>query len=57
MNGYEGMCMIGGEFLKEWQVADKIIESILSQFAFNHLWMTQAQKIITCRVSKINKWI
>ena len=32
MNGYGGggMCMIGEKFLKEWQVADKIIESILS---------------------------
>ena len=26
MNGYEGMCMSGGKFLKEWQVTDKIIE-------------------------------
>ena len=42
--------MIGGKFLKEWQVRDKIIESILSQFAFNHLWLTQTQKIITHRV-------
>ena len=25
MNGYEGMCMSGGKFLKEWQVKDKII--------------------------------
>ena len=25
-NGYEGMCMSGGKFLKEWQVTDKIIE-------------------------------
>ena len=37
MNRYEGMCMIGGKFLKERQVTDKIIESILSQFGFNHL--------------------
>ena len=44
--------MIGGKFLKEWQVTDKIIESILSQFAFNHLWLTQTQKIITHRVLK-----
>ena len=28
MNGYEGMCMSRGMFLKEWQVTDKIIESI-----------------------------
>ena len=45
-NGYVGMCMIGGKFLKEWQVTDKIIESIFSQFAFNHLQMTQTQEII-----------
>ena len=25
MNGYEGMCMSGGKFLKDWQVTDKII--------------------------------
>ena len=52
-----GMCIIGGKFLKEWQVTDKIIESIFSQFAFNHLRMTQTQKIITFRVLKIHKWI
>ena len=28
MNGYEGMCMSGGTFLKPWQVTDKIIEWI-----------------------------
>ena len=33
-------------------MADKIIESILSQFVFNHLRMTQTQKIIIHRVSK-----
>ena len=49
--------MVGGTFLKEWQVKDKIIESILFQFAFNHLWLTQTQKIITHRVLKIHKWI
>ena len=58
-NGYEEMCMIGRKFLKEWQMRDKIIESILSQFAFNHLWMTQTQEIIdlTCRILKNHKWI
>ena len=25
-DGYEGMCMSGGKFLKLWQVRDKIIE-------------------------------
>ena len=49
--------MIGEKFLKERQVKDKIIESILSQFAFNHLPMIQTKKIITHRVSKIHKWI
>ena len=43
MNGYRGMGMIGEKFLKEWQVADTIIESILSHFVFNHLQMTQTQ--------------
>ena len=51
------MCMIEGNFLMEWQAKDKITESIFSQFAFNHLQMTQTQKLITCRVSKIDKWI
>ena len=49
--------MMGEKFLKEWQVTDKIIESIISQFAFNHLQMTQTQKIIICRVLKIHEWI
>ena len=44
-------------FIKERQVKDKIIESILSQFAFNHLLMIQTKKIITHRVSKIHKLI
>ena len=43
-------------FIKERQVKDKIIESILSQFAFNHLLMIQTKKI-THRVSKIHKLI
>ena len=34
------------KFIKEWQVKDKIIESIFPQFAFNHLQMTQTQEII-----------
>ena len=34
-NGYEGMCMSRGKFLMEWQVTDKIIESIFFQFTFN----------------------
>ena len=56
-NGYEGMCMSRGKFLMEWQVTDKIIESIFFQFTFNFLWMTQTQKIINGRVSKIHEWI
>ena len=46
-----------GQFLKEWQVKDKINESIFSQFAFNHIRMTQTKKIITHRVLKFHKWI
>ena len=49
--------MIGEKLLKERQVKDKITESVFSQFAFNHLQMTQTQKILTHRVSKIHKWI
>ena len=30
------MCMSWGRFLKEWQVADEIIEWIFLQFSFNH---------------------
>ena len=47
--------MNGGKFLKEWQVTDKIIESMFFQFTFNLLQMTLTQEIITCRVSKIHK--
>ena len=56
-NGYEGLCMSGGKFLKEWQVTDKIIEWIFFQFTFNLLQMTQTQRIISCWVLKIHKWI
>ena len=52
-----GMCMSGGKFLKEWQVTDKITESIFMQFIFNILQMTQTQKIITHGVSKNYVWI
>ena len=51
------MCMIGGKFLKEWQVTDKIIELFFFQFTFNFLQMTQTQEIITCRVLKIHEWM
>ena len=51
-NGYEGMCMIGEKFLKEWQVKDKITGSIFSQFASNLLQMTQTKKIISHRFWK-----
>ena len=37
MNGYEGMCMSRGKFLKPLQVTGKIIEWIFSQFTFNIL--------------------
>ena len=52
MNGYVGMCMNGGKFLKEWQVIDKIIEWFFFQFTFNLLQMTQTQEIINRRVYK-----
>ena len=57
MNGYEGMCMSGGKFVKEWQVRNKITGWIFFQFTFNLLWMTQTQEIITHRVLKIHEWI
>ena len=56
-NGYKGMCMSGGKILKPWQVTDKIIEWIFSQFTFNFLWVTLTQKIITQMLSKIHEWI
>ena len=46
-----------GKFLKPWQVRDKIIEWIFSQFTFNILWVTLTKKIITHRVSKIHEWL
>ena len=46
-----------GKFFMEWQVTDKIIEWIVSQFTFNLLLMTPTQEIINCRVSKIHEWI
>ena len=55
-NGYWGMCMIGGKFLKEWQVTDKVIEVFFTIHIFI-LQMTQTQGIITCRVLKIHEWI
>ena len=56
MNGFEGMCMSRGKFLKPWQVTDKIIELIFMQVTFNILRVTLTQKIITCRVLKIHEW-
>ena len=35
VNGYKGMCMSRGKFLKPWQVTHKISEWIFSQFTFN----------------------
>ena len=55
-HGFEGMCMSREKFLKPWQVTDKIIEWIFSQFTFNILWVTLTQKIITHRVSKIHEY-
>ena len=57
MKGFEGMCMSRGKLLKPWQVRDKIIEWIFSQFTFKILWVTLTQKIITRRVLKIHEWI
>ena len=37
MNGYEGMCMSGGKFLKPWQVTDKIIEVNFYAIHIQHL--------------------
>ena len=50
MNGYEGMCMSEGKFLKEWQVRDRIIGWIIFQITFNLLQMTQTQEIKPHRV-------
>ena len=49
--------MSQGKFLKPWQVTDKIIEWIVMQVTFNILWVTQTQKIIAHRLSKIDVWI
>ena len=56
MNGYKGMCMGRGKFLKPWQVTDKIIEWIFMQVTFNFLQVTLTQKIITHKVLKIHEW-
>ena len=52
-----GCVWVGRKFLKPWQMTDNIIEWIFSQFTFNILWLTLTQKVITCRVLKIHKWI
>ena len=57
MTGFGGMCVRRGKFLEPWQVTDKIIEWIFSQFTFNILWVTLTQNIITHRVSKIHEWV
>ena len=36
MNGFEGMCMSRGKFLKPWQVRDKIIEWIFFPIHIQH---------------------
>ena len=48
--------MSRGKFIKPWQVTDKIIERIFMQVIINILWVALTQKIITCRVLKIDKW-
>ena len=57
MNGYEGICMSGGKFIKPSQMTDEIIEWIFMQFTFNILQVILTQKIITCMVLKIHEWI
>ena len=49
--------MIGGKFLKEWQVTDKVIESFFFTIHIFILQISQTQGIITCRVLKIHEWI
>ena len=49
--------MIGGKFLKEWQVIDKIIESNFFPIFIQPFTNDSNSKIITHRVSKIYKWI
>ena len=57
MNGYKGMCMSRGNFLKPWQVTDKIIEWIFPKSHSTFKQVTLTQKIITCRASKIYELI
>ena len=49
--------MSEGKFIQPWQVMDNIIEWIFMQLICNTLWVTLTQKIITCRASKIHKWM
>ena len=49
--------MSGVKFIQPWQVMDNIIEWIFIQFTFNILQLTQTEKIINCRASKIHKWM
>ena len=48
MNGYEGICMSGGKFLKACQVTDKIIEWIfilVPQNVLQKLYLKMCQKM------------
>ena len=52
-----GFVWLAESFLShdKWQI--KLLSNFLLQFIFYILQMTQTQEIITCRVSKIHKWI
>ena len=52
-----GCVWVGQSLLRndKWEI--KLLSWIVFQFTFNLLWMTQTQKIITCRILKIHKWI
>ena len=52
------MCKSGGKFLQPWQMTDNIIEGIFFPIHIPPFFqMTQTQKNITCRASKIHECI
>ena len=56
-SGYKGMCVSGRQFLKLWQVTDKIIEWIFHAIHIQHFMSdSNSKKKQTCKVSKINEW-
>ena len=48
---------MGESFLRNEKSQIKLLSEFFSQFTFNILQVTLTQKIITCRVLKIHKWI